>query len=57
MPDIKTVGFIGIGNMGRPMAANLAKGGYAVFVYDLDGKRALHVAAEIGAKQPQLSPS
>ena len=29
MPDIKTIGFIGIGNMGRPMAANLVKGGYA----------------------------
>ncbi len=40
MADIKTVGFIGIGNMGRPMAANLVKGGYAVVVYDLDRTRA-----------------
>jgi 3-hydroxyisobutyrate dehydrogenase len=47
---IKTVGFIGIGNMGRPMAANLVKGGYQVVVYDLDGKRAREAAATIGAQ-------
>ncbi|MES1156047.1 MAG: NAD(P)-dependent oxidoreductase, partial [Pseudorhodoplanes sp.] len=50
MGDIKTVGFIGIGNMGRPMAANLVKGGYAVVLYDLDTKRAAQAAADIGAK-------
>jgi 3-hydroxyisobutyrate dehydrogenase len=47
---IKTVGFIGIGNMGRPMAANLVKGGYPVVVYDLDAKRAQQAAKDIGAK-------
>jgi 3-hydroxyisobutyrate dehydrogenase len=47
--NIKTVGFIGIGNMGRPMAANLVKGGYRVVVYDLDTKRAAQVAKDIGA--------
>jgi 3-hydroxyisobutyrate dehydrogenase len=47
---INTVGFIGIGNMGRPMAANLVKGGYQVFVYDLDAKRAQQAAKDIGAK-------
>ena len=36
---INTIGFIGIGNMGRPMSANLVKGGYQVVLYDLDGKR------------------
>ena len=50
MTDIKTIGFIGIGNMGRPMAANLVKGGYQVVVYDLDGKRAQQFAKDIGAK-------
>ena len=50
MTDIKTVGFIGIGNMGRPMSANLAKGGYTVILYDLDGKRARQAAVEIGAR-------
>lgn len=47
---IKTVGFIGIGNMGRPMSANLVKGGYQVVLYDLDGKRALEAAKDVGAK-------
>ena len=46
---IKTVGFIGIGNMGRPMAANLVKGGYEVIAYDLDAARA-RGAKDIGAK-------
>src|SRR5688572_25042173 len=35
-----TVGFIGIGTMGWPMAANLAKAGYEVTVYDSDSSRA-----------------
>ncbi len=50
MSDIKTIGFIGIGNMGRPMSANLVKGGYTVILYDLDAKRAKHAAEGIGAK-------
>jgi 3-hydroxyisobutyrate dehydrogenase len=50
MTDIKTIGFIGIGNMGRPMAANLAKGGYQVVAYDADGKRAAQFARDAGAK-------
>ncbi len=50
MSEIRTVGFIGIGNMGRPMAANLVKGGYEVIVHDLDAKRAREAATDIGAK-------
>ena len=50
MANIETVGFIGIGNMGRPMAANLVKGGYQVVVYDLGAKRAQEAAKDIGAK-------
>src|SRR5437867_12426299 len=30
------VGFIGLGNMGRPMALNLAKRGFALVVHDID---------------------
>ena len=30
------IGFIGLGNMGRPMAANLARAGQNLIVYDLD---------------------
>jgi len=47
---IKTVGFIGIGNMGRPMAANLIKGGFSVVAYDADAQRGAAFAKEVGAK-------
>lgn len=32
---MKTIGFIGLGNMGGPMAANLVKAGYSVTGFDL----------------------
>ncbi|MEA2935034.1 MAG: 4-hydroxybutyrate dehydrogenase / sulfolactaldehyde 3-reductase [Variibacter sp.] len=36
MPDaIKTVAFIGVGTMGKPMARNLLKGGFALRIHDL----------------------
>lgn len=31
------IGFVGLGNMGRAMAANLAEGGYPLLVYDAAG--------------------
>ena len=34
---MSTVGFIGLGNMGRPMAANLAAAGHRLCVYDQAG--------------------
>lgn len=34
--EIKTIGFIGLGNMGKPMAENLIKKGYALNVFDLN---------------------
>lgn len=43
------VAFIGVGNMGKPMAANIARGGHEVSVYDAQPGRAAQVAAEIGA--------
>ncbi|MER2535038.1 MAG: NAD(P)-dependent oxidoreductase [Rhizobiaceae bacterium] len=46
--DNTSVGFVGIGNMGRPMAANLVKAGWRVIVHDADGARAAAVASEIG---------
>jgi 3-hydroxyisobutyrate dehydrogenase len=42
------VGFIGIGTMGTPMAANLAKKGFAVTLFDATPGRAAQVAAELG---------
>jgi 3-hydroxyisobutyrate dehydrogenase len=50
MAEIRTVGFIGIGNMGGPMAANLVKGGYGVVAYDADSRRAAQFAQGHGAK-------
>lgn len=45
---IHTVGFIGLGNMGWPMARNLAKAGYTLRVHDRDAARAARFAAEHG---------
>lgn len=44
---MSTVGFIGLGNMGSGMAANLAKAGHAVKAFDLS-KAALDKAKEAG---------
>jgi 3-hydroxyisobutyrate dehydrogenase-like beta-hydroxyacid dehydrogenase len=35
------VAFIGVGNMGRPMALNLLKAGYALTVFDIDETKSL----------------
>ena len=35
MGDFCKIGFLGLGNMGGPMARNLAKAGYAVNGYDI----------------------
>lgn len=42
------IGFVGIGNMGRPMSANLAKAGFALTLYDANPDAARAHAAEIG---------
>ena len=43
------VAFIGVGNMGKPMAANIVKGGHQVTVLDSEPGLATQVAADIGA--------
>lgn len=50
MTDIKTVGFIGLGNMGVPMAANIRRGGFEVIGFDLDPARAKKFAEENNAR-------
>ena len=35
-----TLGFIGLGNMGHPMAKNLEKAGYSLFVYNRTEEKA-----------------
>jgi len=47
---IKRVGFVGIGNMGWPMAANLLKAGFDVTVCDAAPGRAAAFVAEFGAR-------
>jgi 3-hydroxyisobutyrate dehydrogenase len=46
---IRRVGFIGLGNMGGPMCANLARAGFEVSAYDLD-REAVARAADAGAR-------
>ncbi len=43
------IGFIGLGNMGEPMAANLLKAGHSLTVFDLS-KTALQAAVDAGAR-------
>src|SRR6516165_12823024 len=35
----KTVGFVGLGMMGGPMAANILKAGYPLVIYDVDPQK------------------
>ena len=48
--DDGAIGFIGIGNMGWPQAANLVKAGRKVVAFDADSSRAAKFAAETGAR-------
>jgi 3-hydroxyisobutyrate dehydrogenase len=48
-------GFIGLGNLGRHLAANLARGGFAVTVFDLDRAAADAVLAAGGAWSASVS--
>ncbi|MES2024054.1 MAG: NAD(P)-dependent oxidoreductase [Pseudomonadota bacterium] len=59
MANIRNIGFIGIGNMGAPMAGQLARKGFSLTVYDANattadvfarehGARAARTAAEVG---------
>lgn len=45
----QTIGFIGLGTMGRPMARNLLRKGFGLVVYDVVAERARAVVAD-GAK-------
>ena len=47
-----TIGFIGLGNMGAPMAANLVKAGHRVAGYDINpAPRALAAAGGSGRER------
>ena len=46
MADIRTIAFIGLGAMGRPMARNLLKGGFSLRVNDLVRAAAAEIERE-----------
>lgn len=46
----ESLGFVGLGNMGQPMARNLLKAGYHLRVYNRDARKAEALVAE-GAQQ------
>jgi 4-hydroxybutyrate dehydrogenase/sulfolactaldehyde 3-reductase len=45
---VERIGFVGLGRMGRPMAANLLKKGFALTVHDID-PRPVRMLVEAGA--------
>jgi len=44
------IGFIGLGNMGAPMSAHIAKAGFPLTVFDVDAARCTTHAASIAAR-------
>ena len=54
MTEIQRVGFIGLGNMGGPMCGHLARAGFEVTAFDLDGG-ALARAVDAGARAADSS--
>jgi len=49
MSALPAIGFVGIGSMGWPMASNLVKAGYPLYVNDADSARANQFSKEVGA--------
>ena len=49
-PSTETIGFIGLGTMGRPMAANLARSAFEVIGYDANPDAAEAFAALTGSR-------
>lgn len=47
---MKTIGFIGVGVMGRPMVKNLLQAGYAVAVYSRTRSKLTDFLAETGVQ-------
>jgi len=56
MATIKKIGFIGVGNMGNPMAANLLKGGFDVTVFDARPETAAAFVAQHGGRAAASLP-
>jgi 3-hydroxyisobutyrate dehydrogenase len=52
MSESRRIGFVGLGHMGAPMAANLVRGGYRVMGYDIAADRAQRFAQAHGTPMP-----
>jgi 3-hydroxyisobutyrate dehydrogenase len=52
-----TIAFIGLGNMGGPMAANLVKAGHAVTGFDLSDASRAEAPAAAASQQLRRLPS
>jgi 3-hydroxyisobutyrate dehydrogenase len=50
MSGLPSIGFVGVGSMGWPMASLLHKAGYALTIYDADSKRAEQFVKELGGQ-------
>ena len=48
--SLPSIGFVGIGTMGRPMAMNIRQAGYPLTIFDINHKEAQDFATETGAK-------
>src|SRR5215203_3114457 len=53
----ETIGFIGLGIMGRPMARNLAKAGYSLVLHNRSQEAVDELLAEIPGARAARSPS
>ena len=51
-----SVGFIGLGLMGRPMAANLLKAGYDLTLWNRTASRADTLVAGAGSRRTRGAP-
>ena len=52
MADRPNVGFVGVGNMGWPMAANLVRAGFTVHVNDSRREVANNFVQQVGGDAP-----
>ena len=52
-----TIGFIGIGAMGTPMAANLVRAGYELVIYDSDPRRTQAFSVALAGLLSTVTPT
>ena len=53
MSESRRIGFVGLGHMGAPMAANLVRGGHDVLGYDIAADKARRFAQMHGTRTPE----